>query len=352
MNAKYILAMDLGATKCAAGIIQYSQHRGDYVCERDCRINLSDTTSLQDLIRQIEAELNCRFADMDAVCAGAAGQFNGEELCHLEGVYPYPMRFAELARRENWPHYTILHDYDTVVCATFTSYMHDKNNLLLLNQRKADPCKRRVAFGLGTGVGLKDGVLFPDGNFWLGKNEIGHIGIVHPPAASDDTLRLHQELLKFMREQENMASHLPVTFENVLTGRGLVNMHNFLYPQHATCGNEVGKKLAAGEAPELMQLFAWYLGLFIGTVQLIFMPEGGIWMTGGVALNNLDVFKQPALHEGIKASPAYLSERSHYPLGVLTNPQHALIGAGFYAVNRLLKAGSYLPDLETSSVMP
>jgi glucokinase len=71
-------------------------------------------------------------------------------------------------------------------------------------------------------------------------------------------------------------------------------------------------------------------------MQLTFMPEGGVWITGGVAINHLDVFDCPGFIAGIHASPAYLAQREEYPLGVLKNHEHALIGSGYYAAKRLL----------------
>lgn len=91
-----------------------------------------------------------------------------------------------------------------------------------------------------------------------------------------------------------------------------------------------------GKTVELINAFAWYLGLFIGTIQLIFLPEGGIWMTGGVTLRHLDIFDNENFYSGINASPAYLNQRSQYPLGIFTNQDHALIGGGYYAVKRLM----------------
>lgn len=336
MSNKTIISLDLGATKCAAGIVNFDAKNNDYTCERDTNIKLTDTNSFDDLIHQLEAQLDIAFKDADAVCIGAAGQYNGETIHHLDGVYPYPLPIAQTAKTANWQKHAVIHDYDSIVCATFTSYMQDTNNVSHINTSKIHPHKRRVALGLGTGLGLKDGVLLANGDFWLGKNEIGHIGIVHPPAASNELLARHLELLKYMRSLKTIASHLPITFENILTGRGLLYCHNFIYSENLTSPEEVGNKIAQQQTPELLDLYAWYLGLFIGTVQLTFMPEGGIWVTGGVAINNLSIFDNDNLHAGIMASPAYREERTHHPLGVLKNPKHALIGAGYYAVNKLL----------------
>jgi glucokinase len=341
MRDKTIVTLDLGATKCAAGVIQYHHDTQDYICQTSCHLKLTDTTSLIDLIRHIEQQLGISFSAADAVCIGAAGQYNGRELCHLAGAYPYPMRFADIAQTEHWPNYAVIHDYDTVVCATFTSYMHNNQNLLRLNDCMPDPHKRRVALGLGTGLGMKDGVLLPSGEFWLGKNEIGHIGIIHPAKANATRIAQHQGFIRYLQTYQTRTDQ-QITFENILTGRGMVHLHEFLYPHLPTLTPaEASQKIEAGAAPELLDLFAWYLGLFIGSVQLIFMPEGGIWITGGVVIKNLDLFKQASLQEGIDASPAYQHERQSHPLGVMTNPQHALIGAAYYAVKRLLQPVTY-----------
>ncbi len=347
MRDKTIITLDLGATKCAAGVIQYHHDTQDYLCLKSAAIKLADTNSLIDLIRQIEAKLGMSCKQADAICVGAAGQYNGRELRHLTGAYPYPMRFAELANEENWPHYAIIHDYDSVVCATFTSYMHHHNNLMRLNDCMPDPYKRRIALGLGTGLGMKDGVLLPSGEFWLGKNEIGHIGVISPPLAKPSRVQTHQALMQHLLQYQQTHQQ-QITFENILTGRGMVYLHEFLYSSSAQLTPEgVGERLSAGQAPELLDLFAWYLGLFIGSVQLMFMPEGGIWITGGVVIKHLEIFKQASFIEGIQTSPAYQHERKSHPLGVMTNPEHALMGAAFYAVRRLLQ-----PSISLSSSLP
>lgn len=341
MQDKTIVTLDLGATKCAAGIIRYEEDTGKLSCERTTQVLLTETTSLAQLIKTIEQQLDLPFSRAQAVCIGAAGQYNGRELCHVEGVYPYSMPFAELAEKEKWPRYAILHDYDTVVCATFTDYMQQPHHLIRLNDCQFEFNQRRIALGLGTGLGLKDGILLPNGDFWLGKNEIGHIGIINPPKAKPIRLQQHQELVQFLRSNQAKTTE-QITLENILTGRGLVNLHQFLYPQQTAPTPEVvGERMSAGEVPELLDLLAWYLGVFIGSVQLIFLPAGGIWITGGVVMKNLEIFQQDSFQEGIVASPAYLHERETYPMGVMINPEHALIGAGYYAAKRLLKPATY-----------
>jgi glucokinase len=333
---KTFIAWDLGATKCAAGLISYNTETAALACRKSYSIKLAETTSLADLVNKIENNLGLAMADADAICIGGAGHYDGKTLL-LEGIYPYAMTFKDFAQKHHWPAFAVVHDYAPVVCATFTSYMDNPANLQTLNDCIANPTGRRVALGIGTGLGLKDGVLLSNGDFWLGQNEIGHIGIATPPTAPHDYQQRHEELMRFLKAESIVAESQQLTFEKILSGQGIARLHQFFNSSSAILSpEEVGFKMQNGETPELSAAFAWYLGLFIGTVQLIFMPCGGIWMTGGVTLNHLNIFEHEDFITGIHASPAYLLQRQQYPLGIMRNSEHALMGGGFYAAKKLL----------------
>lgn len=334
---KTIITWDLGATKCAASLVEYDEQTQDLICKKNDTIKLTDCCSLADAVQRFENNLGLKMSEADAVCIGAAGHFDGEVL-HHESCYPFDMSFAKIAKQQNWPPYAVIHDYAPVVCATFTSYMQDTQNVRRLNNISPKKSGRRVALGIGTGLGLKDGVLFENGDFWLGQNEMGHIGIVTPPSASLEYHERHQELLSFLRSQGIVKSDGSLTFEKILTGKGLVRLYQFLSGNEENLTPEqLAEKIYQGEAKETLALFAWYLGLFVGTVQLSFMPEEGIWITGGVVIKHLSLFDCPEFFHGIEATPAYMSLRRQCPLGVLCNEEHAFMGGAYYALKRLIK---------------
>jgi glucokinase len=332
-----IITWDLGATKCTAGLIEHHSETQNLICKKKYTIKLADTVSLEDMVMKLEKALDFSFSEASAICIGAAGHFDGKNLIHTN-PYPYSMHFAQLAERQHWPWYAIIHDYASIVCATFTAYMQEPHNLKRINLCPMKPHTRRVALGIGTGLGMKDGVQFPNGDFWLGQNEIGHIGITHPPSADAFYLSRHHEIMQFL-QNKYAKENAPISFERILSGQGMVNLYEFFYPnQEKLSPEELGLKLSQGQASEIIDAFAWYVGLCVGAVQLIFMPQGGVWITGGVSLNYLELFDRTDFLAGIYASPAYLMQRQEFPLGVLCNPEHALIGNAFYAVNRLLNA--------------
>jgi glucokinase len=272
-----IIIWDLGGTKCAAALMTSDS------IKKSCHIKLNSVNSLEELILTIEQELEIKHSDVDAICIGAAGIYNGKIL-QLANGYPYEMPFGELSEKYQWAPFEIIHDYALIICATFT----DKINYKKLNHAEPDEFGRRVTLGVGTGLGLKDGVLFPDGNFWLGSNEMGHIGI-------KDSL----------------------TFEDILSGRGLAKLRESLSSEDA------------------LKSFAYYLGSFVATVQLSFMPSGGIWITGGVIQSHNTIFDYPEFTQGIESLPAYLPKRKTFPLYVLENDHHAFWGGAYYAMKKI-----------------
>jgi glucokinase len=336
---KNIISWDLGATKCSAAWVEYDADKNDFVCTKDTTIKIKSCDSLENLCAHIEKDLGLKMAEADAICIGAAGQYKEGHL-HLAGGYPYAMGFGPLSKAQQWPNTAVIHDYSPIVCATFTPYMNDLNNVKRLNTCPTNPLGRRIALGVGTGLGLKDGILFHNGDFWLGTNEIGHIGIPTPPLVDSYYEQRHQELTTFLRSEGIIRADEPLTFEKLLSGQGLVRIYTFFHPETKKMhpeevGMRIQNRLQRGEESDTLRTFAWYLGLLIGTVQLAFMPEGGIWITGGVVLNHLKVFDCEDFFFGIESSPAYLRQREEFPLGVLCNAQHAFMGGAYYAAKRL-----------------
>lgn len=335
MMRKTFVVWDLGATKCAAAIVDFDFHTDQFDCIKTTRVILTDCQSVDELIDRVEHELDIKMVDADAICIAAAGRYNGAEI-ELEAGYPYPMLFDQAAKKRGWRNMAIVHDYVPVACATFTTYLRDKNNVKTIIKGECDRFGRRVVFGVGTGLGLKDSVLLPNGDFWLGSNEAGHIGLTFPPKARPQNEIRHREFVKFLKQEGGLQDQEVLTFEKILSGNGLKRIHHFVTGHTNLSAAEISAEMLSIEGNETMRMLAWYIGLFIGTVQLMFMPSGGIWMTGGVVLKNLKLCDQEELMHGIYACPAYKVDRELFPLTVMVGPDYALMGCAYYASRRML----------------
>lgn len=318
--SKQILVWDLGATKCKAGIVR-AQNDGDSLkCEKSCTIGLDSVDSLATLMRSVEQRLGVTHSHVDGITIGAAGIYDGSVL-KLERGYPFPMPIADIASANNWAPFAVVHDYVPLVCASF----YPDLETMKIHERNPERYGRRVALGIGTGLGLKDGILKPNGDFWLGMNEMGHIGLCSTHAVPAHLRSIHREMCLS-----------GATFEDILSGQGMLHLHHALSGLSSLDPEELGALVRAGEAQETLGAFAFYVGLFVGTVQLCFMPSGGIFMAGGVLLKHSELFSCEEFYQGLWALPAYRTERERFSVQLITDDNAALIGAAHFAMKRLL----------------
>lgn len=336
MFSKTFVVWDLGATKCAAAIVDFDIQTDELNCIKSCRIKLTDCQTIDELVDEVEAALEFDISKAEAICIAAAGRYNGT-VVELEEGYPYAMEFDRVSKERNWRNMEVVHDYVPVACATYTSYLKNKDNVKTIVKGKRQKLGRRVVMGVGTGLGLKDTVLLPNGDFWLGENEAGHVGLSHPPKALSESEGRHREFIRFLRDKDGLLKGDVLTYEKILSGKGLSRIHHFL-TGNANCEPEnISDGIAQGIHDETLDMIAWYLGLFVGTVQLMFMPSGGIWISGGVVQKNMDIFEHDAFMKGINASPAYKKDRELFPLRVMCGPDCTLLGCAYYASRRMLK---------------
>ncbi|MCD6048061.1 MAG: glk [Gammaproteobacteria bacterium] len=325
MPNKHFIIWDLGGTKCGAAKVKITDHH--FECEKSVMLHPRDYKVLDELTDHIEAILGVKHDGADKILIAGAGAYDGYV---LENANPYPFRmdFARLAWERNWPIMNVVHDYVPVLCSTFTPYIQDPKHATIITPGVPDPRGRHVVFGVGTGLGLKDGALVDDNRLWVGSNEMGHVGISFPPLTNSQESKRHQELICFLTSTLKQ----PITFETILSGAGLARLHQFCTGSaEGLSPGEVSVLLHQGKAAETAALFAWYLGLFVGCVQLCFMPTGGLWMTGGVLKKNPMLALNPALQQGINAHPAYSHMRQQFPLAFITSDELAYLGAAWYA---------------------
>ncbi len=329
-----MVSCDIGATKCCCAIVQYHHDSAQYRLIRVATVPLNQVSSFLELINALEQALAFNFAQADAICIGAAGRYNSSHI-ELTTGYPYAMNVAEVAKIKQWRNYDVVHDYVPLACSTFAH--PDQHMYQVIHQGKHNPYGRRLILGVGSGLGIKDCVLFPNGRFWYGDNEAGHCGVPVPPLTVPQKQIFHNDFMSYLNVNPELARHEGVTFEKILSGKGLSRLHQFLTNGAACIAPEViGEKANDPTYSETWRYFAWYLGLFVGTMQLMFMPNGGIWLGGGVIQKNSHLFELNEFYEGIHATPAYLQDRNLFPIYAFTGVEHFHYGAAFYAKYRML----------------
>ena len=193
MTENRYIVWDLGATKCAAAFV--SVRGGHYAILKSHTVKLQDFLSLDEMSSSLHEKLGVSPREVDKICIAAAGQYNGQELI-LDSGYPFPMTFARLAKQQRWAALEVIHDYTPIVCSTYVD-QRDSNNVITLNAGLTDSLGQRVAFGVGSGLGVKQAVRLASGELAFGTNEMGHIGLCWPPRMNRLEATFHREFVDY-----------------------------------------------------------------------------------------------------------------------------------------------------------
>jgi glucokinase len=134
----------------------------------------------------------------------------------------------------------------------------------------------RLMIGLGTGFNAASVLYTPAGRI-VTPSEAGHANL---PVRTEQELRL----CRFVE-----TAHGFPAVEDVLSGRGLERVYNFLSPTpdqpQRLSAAEVMAAAAREErqALDALELFIGLLGTVAGNLSLIHLPFGGVYLCGGVA---------------------------------------------------------------------
>lgn len=187
----------------------------------------------------------------------------------------------------------------------------------------------------GTGLGEA-------GLYWDGER--------HRPFASEGghsdfapATELEIELLRYLRER-----HGHVSWERVVSGTGLVNIHAFLSDYRASpTPSWLAEEMRSGDAAaaishaarrqdcplcaEAMELFVHLYGVEAGNHALKLMATGGVFLGGGIAPRILDQLEQPAFLEAFCAKGRMEALMRDMPVRVILNERTALYGPALFA---------------------
>jgi len=188
----------------------------------------------------------------------------------------------------------------------------------------------RAVIAAGTGLG-EAGALWDGRGHQPWATEGGH-------ACFAPRTEVEIELLRFL------ARRFPrVSWERVVSGRGLVNLYDFLL-EHRGARTEpwLAEEMATGDpaaaisaaaragrcalCAEAVALFVGLYGAEAGNLALKVMARGGVFLGGGIAPKLLDELRGPAFLEAFLAKGRMRPLLEAMPVQVILNERAALVG--------------------------
>lgn len=306
-----IVAGDIGGTKVLLQLVDASQSGRTVLAEERYESNAYAT--FDELLAAFVKEHIV--GPIDAACFAVAGPVFADraEVTNLT----WKMDAMALAKKFSIGRLSLINDFYAVALGV---PILEPADVLVLN------AGTRVHFApiaiLGAGTGLGEANLVHDGSKWnVVPSEGGHADFA---PQDEEQSRLFLAL---------HAKYGHVSWERLLSGTGLVNIHNFVsgedQPYDETLPMKIAKALAAGDAAaaRTFSIFVDIYGAEAGNMALRLLARGGVYLAGGVAAKNIDQFTDGRFMTAFLRKGRFQHILAAIPVNLITNPKVGLLGA-------------------------
>ncbi|HOG47984.1 MAG TPA: glucokinase [Anaerolineae bacterium] len=321
-----ILAGDIGGTKTSLSLASVAEDGSVRLAEVHSYPS-QQYASLEAIVERFGQEVS---ATVDRACFGVAGPVLAGEAT----ITNLPWRMSERSLTE------ALGGLPSRLINDLTALAHAVPALrgedLVTLQRGERQVGGAIAI-LAPGTGLGQGYLCWDGRRYRpGASEGGHADF----APADD---LQIQLLQFLR-----AEYGHVSWERVLAGPGLHNIHRFLCAAGAATPDWVAARLAAGDpsaaisalaltgedpcCARALDIFVSIMGAQAGNLALTYMATGGVYLGGGIPPKILPKLQDGAFLRAFRAKGRLSPVAAAIPVAVIANAQAGLLGAAACAL--------------------
>lgn len=320
---KLLLAADVGGTKTLLQLYRLDATGKRHELAQQ-QLQSNAYPSLEALAQQFIIESG--EGNPDSACFAVAGpvkQYGERQTARLTNL-PWQLDNTQLGETLGIDRVALLNDFQAI---GYSLNELAVGELVPLHQAEESDHGTKLLLGPGTGLGVC--LLFPHpGGNVSHPSEGGHLAF----APCDET---QQALLQFLlREQPR------ISYERILSGPGLVNIYRFLL-QRDTIRNDrllqqTDPAAAIGNAglhdenetaSEAITLFCRILGAFTGDLALTTLPQGGIYIAGGIAPRLLPRLQDGNFMETYSNKGRMRELVRGFPVNVITNTQSGLLGA-------------------------
>jgi glucokinase len=331
-NAQRVLAGDIGGTKTRLAIFDVAGTKLRSVVERT--YPSGDFATLDDIIEDFLSSGDSR---PDAACFGIAGPVRNNEVDVTN--LPWRISAEETGARFRFGRVALLNDLEANAWGLRAL---EEKDFHILNAGVENPAGNAAIIAAGTGLG--EAGLYRDGERWRPfATEGGHTDF--SPGSE-----LEIELLRFL-----MTRYGHVSWERLVSGPGLVNIHDFLVHtrKHTVAGwlredmqahdpaAAISRAAQSGRdalCVEALELFVRLYGVEAGNLALKMMASGGVYLGGGIAPKILEQLESGAFMAAFRAKGRMQDLLDHMPVRVILNDRTALYGPAVFAGDTRVEA--------------
>ncbi len=326
-----ILAGDIGGTKTNLALFEHKDKRLNIIAQHQFSSReFSDLNEVIMLFRQ-----KTSLPSVDAACFGIAGPvIDGR--CRTTNL-PWDITTSDLQEHLGIQKVRLLNDLE----ATAYGMLYvPEDEFVDLNPKGRQMDGNRAVIAAGTGLG--EAMLYYDGSVYHPIGSEGGHSDFAPLTPQQDAL------LKWMRNR--YPGH--VSFERILSGPGIYTLYEFLVENdfsaqpvsmlnipegkdRSAMVSECALKEHNPLCMEALRLFAEIYGAEAGNLALKSMSLGGVYIGGGIAPKILQILANNHFMNGFLSKGRFNEMLQAMQVKVSLNPETALLGAAYYAHDRL-----------------
>jgi glucokinase len=316
------LAADVGGTHARIGLVspRPDGHRPVTVLEYRryaCAEWPSLTAVLKDFVSQLAVGVR-----LEHCAVASAGYVLGDAI--VNDNLPWPVSIRDIRETLGISSLAVINDFEAVAYATQFMTQADTTPVI----ETSSPQVAGPVLVMGPGTGLGSAVLLPGKpHATVLATEAGQVALAPGNELEIEILRL------FARDRSY------VSFEQALSGPGLVNLYNAIctlrgitpvlrIPAEVT-RSAVDKSDAA--AVEALHVFCGLLGSFVGDLVLLYGARGGVYLAGGILPQIRDLLLTSTFAERFFNKGVMRPFLQQVPVRLMEHGQLGVIGAaGLY----------------------
>lgn len=301
-----VIAGDIGGTKT---LLQLVDTNGVSI---EQRYESDGFKTFDDMLRDFTSRTTER---IDAACFAVAGPVLGRT-ARVTNLH-WDMDADKLEQAFSITHVALINDFGAVALGVPLLADNDVVPLQTGNRIATAPIGI-----LGAGTGLGEAAVIYDGAHW---NVIASEG-GHGDFAPQD----EEQARLFLALHEKLGH---VSWERLVSGMGLVNIHNFVtgveQPYDDVIPAEIAAAYARGDAAarKTVGIFIDIYGAEAGNMALRVLARGGVFLAGGIAARNLEWFTDERFIEAFLRKGRFHDMLRDIPVNLIANPRVGLIGA-------------------------
>ncbi len=331
------LVGDIGGTNSNFGIVE--PHDDTFTMFMSIHFKSKDIVNFTDLMSDLVSYLNEKYKiTITKSCLAGAGVIS--EL--RDWVKPTNLTFEidakAIKEKTGLVTVVIINDFEAVGFGIDTLH---KKDIVQVNDGLPRAYANKAIIGAGTGLGK--GIMAWD------EPRHTYIPVPSEGGHADFAVQDQRELdfISFIRKTENIPCN--ISWENILSGSGIVRIYRFLglvgnYPS-TRYTQEIEKnglhpdmifsyRMHDERCKDTFDLFAGWYGRCAKNFALDVLALGGVYIAGGIASKNLDLFKVPRFLGEFVNCGKQMKLLAQTPVYVIVNYNVSLYGAARYLLLR------------------